>query len=223
MYRVTGQDLTLLDTVTVEGGWYPRVDGHSKQVYIPHGTYRGVSVIGWDDTRLTTPRVLKCVDRCVSVGVLSPHTLCACDRTSGSVSVVSVTDDAVTATLQKPLKVRGQAPYLTAVLGGSVLVMYEGHSPVVYNGVSQWSQSPGTAVTRPAGLQFVRGVSSDGVSRFFLCDPDSTAVYILDVSGQLCDKVNIDTASLQVWDCTVGDGKLWVGCHNGDIVIMSPQ
>ncbi len=219
MYQVSGQGLTLLDTVTVEEDWYPRVDGHSQQFYIPRGNSRGVSVISWEDNRLTPQPTLECVGECWSVGVMSPHTLCACDRSSGSVSVVSVTDDTVTARLSKPEEVRDKEPWKTAVLGDSVLVRYGGHNLVVYeNGVS----SPGTMVTRPAGLQSVMGMSSDGVSRFLLCDEDSNAVWTLDVAGKLCDKINIDTGS-KVWDCTVVDGKLWVGCVNGDIVVLSPQ
>ena len=220
MYQVSVPGLTLLDTVTVEdSSWYPRVDGHSQQVYIPHGLYsRGVSLVSWEDNRLTPQPTLKCVDECNSVGVMSPHTLCACDRDSRSVSVISVTDDTVTARLSKPEEVRDKEPWRTAVLGDSVLVRYEGDNLVVYeNGVS----SPGTMVTWPAGLQSVWGMSSDGVSRFLVCGGDSKAVWTLDVSGKLCDKINVDTDS--VVDCTVMDGKLWVGCYNGDIVIMSPQ
>ena len=171
MYQVSGQGLTLLDTVAVEyGSWYPRVDGHSQQVYITRRAYRGVSVVSWEDNRLTTRPVLECVGTCYSVGVISPQTLCACDRDSGSFSVISVTHDTVTARLNKPEEVRDKIPWRTAVLGDSVLVRYEGRNLVVYeNGVS----SPGTMVTWPAGLRDVWGMSSDGVSRFLVCDGDS--------------------------------------------------
>ena len=150
MYQVSGQGLTLLDTVTVGWGVYPRVDSHSQHVYIPRAEYRGVSVVSWEDNRLTPQPTLECVGTCYSVGVMSPHTLCACDRDSRSVSVVSATDDTVTARLSKLEEVRDKKPRRTAVLGDSVLVKYEGHNLVVYeNGVS----SPGTMVTWPAGLQ----------------------------------------------------------------------
>ncbi len=223
MYQVSGQGLTLLDTVTVEMfSRYPRVDGHSQQVYIPRVYSRGVSVFSWKDNRLISQPTLECVGRCLSVGVMSSHTLCVCDVTSRSVSVVRVTDDTVTARLSKPEEVRDKRPARTAVLGDSVLVEYEGDNLVVYeNGVS----SPGTMVTWPAGLQSalsVYGMSSDGVSRFLVCDYKSKAVVTLDVSGKLCDKINVDIDS-EVCDCTVVDGKLWVGCNNGDIVVLSPQ
>ncbi len=220
MYQVSGQGLTLLDRVRVEE-WsqYPRVHGPSQQVYIPRDHSRGVSVVSWKDNRPSRQPTLECVGRCPSVGVMSPHTLCMCDRGSGSVKFVSVTNDTVTARLSKPEEVRDETPRRTAVLGDSVLVLYGDANVVVYeNGVS----SAGTMVTWPAGLQSVWGMSSDGVSRFLVCDTDSNAVFTLDVSGYLCDKINIDTDT-RVYDCTVVDEKLWVGCENGDIVVMSPQ
>ena len=74
----------------------------------------------------------------------------------------------------------------------------------------------------PAGLRWFSGMPLDGVSRFLVCSTDSKALFVMDVSGTLCDKINIDTVS-NVEDFTVGDGKLWVGCYNGDVVTMAPQ
>ncbi len=195
------------------------MDGHSQQVYIPRGDSCGVSVVSWEDNRLTPKPTLECVGICSSVEVMSPHTLYACDWDSRNVSVVSVTDDTVTDRLGKPGEVKGKKPLKIAVLGDSVLVKYEDHNLVVYqNGVS----SPGTMVTWPAGLQSVYGMSSDGVSRFLVCG--SKAVFTLDVSGKLCDKINIDIDSRYwVCDCTVVDEKLWVDFIKGDIIIMSPH
>ncbi len=229
MYQVNGERLTLLDTAgnrfsrsswTLEKGFYPRVDGNSQTVfYVTGAPYRNVSVVSWKDNQLTPEGTLKCVGECYSVGVISPHTLCVCDKASGSVSVVDVTDDTVTASLSKPQKVRDKKPDWTAVLGDSVVVGYEGDNLVVYeNGVS----SPGTMVTWPAGLQYARGVSSDAVSRFLVCDSNSNALLRLDARGKLCDKINNDTYR-NVQDCTVVDGKIWVGCDDGDIVVLSPQ
>ncbi len=220
MYRVSGHRLTLSDAVEVaENSQYPRVDAHSQQVYIPDGESRGVSVVSWENNLLTQQPSLKCAGTCDSVGVISPHTLCASNTDSGSVSVVSVTNDTVSARLSKPEEVRDTIPWRTAVLGDNILVEYGDDNLVVYeNGAS----SPGTMVTWPAGLQSVYGISSDGVFRFLVCDSASNAVFTLDVTGKLCDKINIDTDS-GVFDCTVVDGKLWVGCVNGDIVVMSPQ
>ncbi len=220
MYQVTSEGLTLLDTVDlgVDTCWQPRVDGHSRQVYIPRGHSRGVLVVSWDGTRLRRQPTLTCVGECESVAVMSPNTLCACDENSESVNVVRVTDNTVTATLVKPNWVRDETPYKLAVTGNTILVMYSFRLVVYENGVS----SPGTMIAWPAGLRWFSGMSSDDVSRFLVCSPQSKAVFVLDVNGTLCDKINIDTNS-NAEDFTVGDGKLWVGCYNGDIVTLSPQ
>ncbi len=112
MYQVTGQGLTLLDSVDlgVDTCTNPCMDCHTQQVYIPRVYSHGVPVVSWDDTRLTKQPTLKCVGECWSVGVISPHTLCACDETSNGVSVVNVTDDTVTATLSKPAEVIDDPP-----------------------------------------------------------------------------------------------------------------
>ncbi len=216
VYQVTGQSFTLLDTaILLCTSSYPRADGHTQQVYIPNNS-GGVSVVSLEDNRLKTQPSLASVGECYSVGVLSPHTLCACDP--GGVSVVRVTDDTVTAKLEKPVSARDKRAYKVAVLGNIILACYENRNLVVYeNGVS----SPCTVVTWLEGLQSVQNISSDGVSRFLICEGENKAVSILDVHRKLCDKINIDTDST-VEDCTVGDGKLWVGCLNGDIVVMSP-
>ena len=188
-----------------------RVDGNTQQIYAPGGGAAScVAVVSWEDNRLgsvETQRILACVRVCRSVGVLAPDTLCACDWSS--VKVVNVTNDTVTATLRKPVEVADKRPVATAVLGCSILVQYDADANfVVYeNGVS----SPGITVAWPVKLQNVSGISSDGVSRFLVCDDWSKAVFTFDVSG--------DTTS-KVLDCTVGDGKLCVGCSNGDIIVM---
>ncbi len=217
MYQVTGQGLTLLDTVGVKKfSIYPRVDSRSQQVYMACNGSPGVSVVSWEGNRLTRERVLECVGVCYSVGVMSPDTLCACDRNSRSVSVVRATDDTVTATLRKPGEVMFEKPGFAAVLGDSVLVLYGGPQLVLYeNGVS----SPGTMLEWPEGLLEFRSMSSDGASKFFVCE--SEAVFILDVKRMLCNVVNINND--HAIDCTVVDETLWVGCVDGDVVIMSPQ
>ena len=183
---------------------------------------RGVSVVNWDGDKLTPHTTLTCVGKCHSVGVMSPRTLCACDLTRKSVSVVRVTDDTVTDILRKPEEVTSATPSAVAVIGDRVIVRYLDpvalcQTLVVYeNGVS----SPGTVVDTPAGLQNVTTLSSDGVSRFLVCD-GSKSLFILDLNGKLCSNLSIGTDSW-VQDCTVGDGKFLVGCWNGDIVIMSP-
>ncbi len=224
MYSVTSQGITLLDTVLLEKiGLFPRVNDHTRQVYVVSGVGQGISVFSWEDNRLTPQPSLTCVGKCCSVGVLGPQLLCVCEQGSGKVNIIRATDDTVTDTLRKPTEVGDKGPVLTAVLGKAILVRYsdirESRLVIYENGVT----SNGTTVTIPERrMMQVGGMSSDGVSRFLVCDPENKAVLIRDVSGTLCDNINIDTDSV-VGDCTVGDGKLWVGCCNGDIVVMSPQ
>ncbi len=222
MYGFTGQGLTLLDTVGVENGRYPRVDVHRHQVYIPRVYSRGVTVVSWKGTTLTSQRTLKSVGECPSIAVLSPHRLYACDFSCGSVSVVRVADDTVESKLMKPWKSRDKKPRLAAVLGNRILVIYQLFGLNKFVLYDHGVDSPGTMDYWPAALQSVRGISSDGVSRFLICDDVSKAIFTLDVRGKLCDKINIDTDS-RVWDCAFGDGNLWVGCHSGDILILSPH
>ncbi len=102
--------------------------------------------------------------------------------------------------------------------GNTILVLYGFKLVLHKNGVS----SPGTMVTPPTGLNPVNCISSDGVSRFLVCNWKSKAVFILDMSGELCDKINIDTDRV-VWDCTMAEGKIWVGYYTGEVHVMSPQ
>ncbi len=97
--------------------------------------------------------------------------------------------------------------------------MYSFRLVVYENGVS----SPGTVIDWPAGLRWFSGMSSDGVSRFLVCDTESRAVLVLDVSGTLCDEIHIDTVS-NVEHYTVGTANSGWGvgmetllsCHHGD-------
>ncbi len=219
VYKVKADKLTLLDTVELEGGWNdsrPRVDSHINQLYVP--TMQGVSVVRCDDGKLVTRPSLTCVSLCCSVGLVSSQTLCVCNYGNNAVSVVSVHDNRVTGRLSKPRQLQGDRPHSTAVLGDTVLVSYGDILVVHDNGVS----SPGTMVTNPKGLLSVRSISTDDVSRFLLSDSRRHAVFILDPDGEFCDKIRVDTVS-EVEDCTVGDGRLWVGCENGDIIVMSSQ
>ena len=219
MYQATGHELTLLDTVElgVHTCCLPCVDGHTQHVYIPHGRSGGVSVVSWDDTRLRRQSTLTCVGECYSVGVISRHTLCVCDASTGNVSIVSVAADAVTSTLEKPADVRNKTPYKIAVAGNVILVMYDFTLVVYKNG----AYSTGAMIPTPHGLQSVSGMLSDGASRFFISDRDTKAVFILDVRGNLCGKISIVTNN-KVRDCTIWDGKLYLGCWNGNVVIL-PQ
>ena len=137
-----------------------------------------------------------------------------------------MTDDTVTARLNKPEEQRDK-PLRTAVLGDSVLVCYGDNLVVYKTGVS----SQGTMVRYPYGLNSVWGMSSDGVSRFLICDLERNYVFTLDFSGNVCDTIMIMMMFIcsdimpdndnRALDCAVVDGKLWVGCLNGNVILLS--
>ncbi len=47
-------------------------------------------------------------------------------------------------------------------------------------------------------------------------------MYVLDISGNHTHAIPIPGDRVP-WDCTVVGGQLWVGCINGDIIVMSSQ
>ena len=224
--------ITRLDTLTVLTGLgegyglpslCPRVDRHSRRVFVPCRD-SGVIVARLDGDRLVRERTLTCVRRAISVDVMSPDTVYVGDIFSGSVHVVSITDDRIISTLDKPDTVRGDRPYSLAVLGDSVLVGY-GHSTlVVYR---HGSPAPVRVIPRPGGLDHVRTVSTDCRSNYIVTDTRTISVFIIDSNGDLKHTVNIpDTSKYtngRLEDCAVVNRQLWVGCSNGDIVIMSSQ
>ncbi len=219
VYSVTDQDtVTLLHTLDLEGdAWDPRVDRQSGQVYIPCQS-RGVCVVSYDGSKLVPVTTLRCVGRADSLAVVSTNTLYVCDRVSGTVYLVDVTQDRVTATLQPPQEVRGKEPHYIAVLGDTILVGY-GYNLVIYrHGVP----TPGKLIPRPQGLESVTGLTTDHHSSFLASDAESDTVYVLDVGGNLTHTIPIP-GDRKPGDCTVVGGQLWVGCWNGHIIVMSSQ
>ena len=221
MYQVARGELIVLETLELQGeAGHPRIDPRTQRIFIPCGPSRGVSVVGYDGRSLVAHFMLTSVGRCEGIAVTSPNSLSACDWDSKSVSIVNVKSDTESGGLSTPRQVKNSIPYRTAVLGDSILVVYTGPKLVLYKtGIT----SPGTVVTNPVGLQSVSSITTDGVSRFLLCDWKSRAVFVLDVRGVASYKINVntDTEDGYVRDCTVGDKQLWVGCRDGDIVVMA--
>ncbi len=114
-------------------------------------------------------------------------------------------------TLEKPDIRMDNLSHSLAVLGESVMVAYGYTDPtlVVYR---QGSPTPVRMIPRPGGLQELTVVSTDCHSlKFLLTDNVTNCVFV------------IDTGSSTLSDCAVVTRQLWVGCYNGDIVIMSSQ
>ncbi len=224
--------ITRLDTLTGLGPGYwlflcPRMDRHSQRVFIPCPS-SGVTIARLDSERLVRERTLTCV-HAIIVDAMSPSTVYVGDRNSRSVHVVDIRDDRITATLEKPNTVRrGEEPYSLTVLGDSVMVCYGGGTLVVYR---HGSSAPVRVIPHPGGIEGVSVVSTDCRSNYIVTNYETKSVFIIDSNGDLHHTVNIsdthsntdsDFGSLTV-DCAVVNRQLWVGCLNGNIVIMSSQ
>ncbi len=218
--------LTRLDTMTgLGGGWpslCPRVDHHRHRVFVPcYGT--GVTVAHLDGDRLVREGTRTCVMHAICVDVMSPDTVYVGDIDSRTVHVVDIKDDRKIMTLEKPDRVR-EPPWSLAVLGDSIMVCYGDSDPtlVVYR---HSSPTPVRVVPRLSGLGEVAAVSTDCRSNFIVTDKVTRSVFIIDADGNLRHTINIpypdsDTDSRSV-GCAVVNRQLWLGCVNGDIVIMS--
>ncbi len=214
-----------LDTLTGLGevGWpwslCPRVDHHSRRVFVPRLT-SGVTVARLDGDRLVRERTLTCVRFAISVDVMSPDTVYVGDYDSRSVHVVNITADRIISTLDKPDTMRGKVPLSLAVLGDSVMVCYGRSTLVVYR---HGSPAPVRVIPRPGGLEEVTAVSTDCRSNYIVTDYLTSSVFIVDADCELRHAVNIPHTDSEPQDCAVVNRQPWVGCGNGDIVIMSSQ
>ncbi len=222
VHRDSG-DITLLDRLEMWKTyllWFvcPRVERHSRRVFVPCRD-RGVIVVCLYGDRLVRERTLTCVKEADGVDVMSPDTIYVCDWLSNSVHVVDVRDDRITTTLKKPDTVKDGWPHSLAVLGDSVLVGYTGGTLVFYH---HGSPAPVRVIPHPRGLQVLSAVSTDCQRHFMLADYKTKSILVIDVNGELRHTVNINTDS-ETRDCAVVNRQLWVGCYNGDIILMSSQ
>ncbi len=222
VYRVQRDsgDITLLDRLELETGAKPlfvcpRIERHSGRVFVPCRGI-GVTVARLEGDRLVRERTLTRVKGAVSVDAVSPDTVYICDYDSERVHVLDVREDEIKSTLQKPDTVRG-APWRLAVLGDSVMVSYTRgsiviyhHGSPIYSRVIRWSDKIGD----------VTAVCTDCHLHFIVTDGKNKCVRPLEYNGEFCTPVGIPT-DRGPQDCAVVNGQLWVGCANGDIVIMS--
>ncbi len=223
-YQVHGEsgDITLLDRLKLwetSEGWLvdTRVGRQSQHIFVP-SLDSGVVVARLERDRLVKERTLTCIKDAVSVDVMSPNTVYVCDEGRLSVHIVDVRDDKIVSTLEKPYTVRGECPRSLAVLGDNVMVGYGYGDPtlVVYH---HPSPAPVKVITRHIGLKQMTAVTTDCQRHFIVTDSTNT-VFVMDVRGHLRHTVNIGSDSKTV-DCAVVNRQLWIGCVNGDIVILS--
>ncbi len=217
VYSVTDQDtVTLLDTLDLEeSSMPPRVDQQSGRVYISCKP-KGIYVVRYDGSKLVPITTLRCVEKARALAVVSPDSLYVCDYGSHTLCLVDVTHDRVTTRLQNP---NHSSPYHIAVLGDMVLAWYVNGDLVLHrHGVS----TPGKLLLKPQGLPEILSLTTDHHSSFLLVDGDSNILLVLDISGNLTHTISIP-GDRDPWDCIVVGGQLWVGCANGDIIVMSSQ
>ncbi len=218
--------ITRLDTLTLPGGQWrwslrPRVDRHSRRVFVPCEK-SGVIVAHLNGDKLVRERTLTCVSDAVSVDVMPPDTLYVGDWSSDSskVHVVDVRDDRIMSTLETPDTARDEVPWNMAVLGDNVMVGYGDLALVVYR---HGSPAPVRVIPHPEGLSEVSVVSTDCRSNYIVADRETRSVFIIDNNGELRHTVNIPDTDNRLWDCVLVNRQLWVGCLNGDCAIMSSQ
>ncbi len=224
VHRDSG-DVALLDRLElwetdVQWNVSPRVDRHSRRVFVPIES--GVTVARLDDHRLVRQRTLTCVSVAVGVDVLPPDTICVCDGRNKSVHIVDVRNDRITSTLEKPDTTRDEDPARLAVLGDRVMVCYSGLGPlVVYR---HGSPAPVRVIPHPLGMHnHVRDVSTDCQHHFLLLLTNGT-LFALDMSGNILHTVNIDdNFKMGLVGYAVVNRQLWAAFNNGDIAIMSSR
>ncbi len=193
----------------------PSIEQHSQRVFFPYPYFAGTGVIsadpstwrGWD---LVEEKPLRCVNA-FNVAPIAPDTAYMCD--SNGIHVVDVIHDTIKATLDTPSDLVDKRPRGVAVLGNNVMVSY-GDTLAIY---SHGSNDPNKVVRSPGP---VSSISTDRHHYFLLTHSGKNTVSVVNVEGNLCHTVNIDS-DRKIVDCTVVNRQLWVGCDNGAIIIMS--
>ena len=217
-------DITLVDRLALTNLWLRymfsgdplflclRVESHSQCVFLPIFG-RGVLVVHLDGDRLARKKILTCVPWASGVAVISPSTVYVCD--DRRVHIVDVRGDRTVSYLENP---KGMLPQQVAVLCDTVLVnSIDVHTVALY---LHGSLTPVRVISFPTRLR--SAITTAGQRHFLITDYNTKLVFVIDDSGNLSCKVNIDSESRAV-DCVVVNRQLWVGCRNGDIIIMSSQ
>ncbi len=220
VYSVIDQNtVTLLDTLDLEDSpTEPRLDRQSGRVYISCKS-RSIYVVRYDGSKLVLITTLRCMGKPHALAVVSPDTLYVYDDGSNTVYLPHVTEDRVTARLQNPVEVAYSCPFTIAILGDTILVGCENNELVIHrHGVP----TPGKLLPKPQGLEDISSLTTDHHSSFLLVDVDSNTLFVLDIRGNLTHTISIP-GDRDPRGCTVVGGQLWVGCGNGDIIVMSSQ
>ena len=163
------------------------------------------------------------------LAVVSADTLYVCDMDSDTVCLVDVTQDRVTDKLQAPEKCGvGYGPCQIALLGDTLLVMYEYYSlQFYYLAISRHCvPMPGKMLPRQPQLTpyWPTMLTTNHHSNFLLPnhETDGTkAVYLFNTNGNLTHTIPIPGDRLPN-SCTVVGRQLWIPCGR-KIIVMSSQ
>ncbi len=221
--------------VVILGGHFrsPSIDRHSHRVFLP--VRDGVLVARLEGDKLVKERILHSGNDVYDLVVIPLHTLYVSDWHSGAVSIIDGIHDTVTATLKTPVLTRpGMIPYHLAVQGDNVVVFYGEDMIAALKSKSVISGYFSVVVYRHGSLTPIRILHSPDspaevlLPYLFTADSEGHVLLIkkksvIVINTNVCrisQEINVNTDSA-ISGCTVVNRQLWVGCKNGDIVIMS--
>ncbi len=226
VYQVKNGTMKLIDRMEVQR-WdmLPSlpvcVDRHSQRIFVSRGM-SGIIVARLDQNQLIAEEILRCVHYAICVDVVSPGTLYVCDRSTNSkgVHIVDIRSDRIIETLETASAVQGQMPWSVAVVGDSVVVGYSNTLVIYHHG----NVSPVKVISHH-GIQNTHIIGKDNHGHILLASWLHTdkPIHVVDAGGNLIHSINhpkIDPGS-GARSCAVVNGQLWLGCFNGEIIILS--
>ncbi len=232
MYLVQKNNMKLLGKMELlgKGEWLsgkicslkPCIERHSQRIFVAC-VDGGVIVARFDGRKLIQEKVLRGVKSAVNMVVISPDTICVVhnDGSKYHANYVNIESGKIITSLAMPkpeaFQTQTSAGERLAVYGDSVIIFIPEDQILVYREDGRTTRLPW-----PEGLSKVSSIRTDKHGHILVTDPANNIVFVLDSSGRVHARVEIQTDG-EIQDCAVIDGQLWVGCYNGEIIIMSPE
>ncbi len=224
VYQINNGTMKLIDRMKLEHSVFEPnlpvcVDQHSQRIFVSHGMH-GIFVACLDQNQLSAEKILRCVEHAICVDVMSLDTLYVYDMTTRSVHIVDIRADRIIETLKKSSAAPGMTPARLAVVGDSVVVDYFGTLVVYHHG----NVSPVKVISHHEILE-TRIIGKDNHGHILLASWLHTddPIHVMDADGNLIHSINhpkIDPGS-GARSCAVVNRQLWLGCFNGEIIILS--
>ncbi len=199
--------------------YQPRVDSRSHQVYVPC-MESGVRMFRCQGDRiLPGNRRIRCVKKPTTVAVNTAGNIYVCDDASGSVYLVSVSEDRVINQLHRPAHVHlHECANHVSVFSETILVCYGNNKLVTY---SHDSQVPTQLLKTPEGLGEVSSINTDGHTSFLLTDLENDSLFVLDRAGNFSHRLQLDVGVPRC--CAVVQSQIWLGVDDRSIAVISPK